>query len=147
MNNAFYSSPIDSPLRSSNVHRLHRMHRRSFAVTSISIGVVFGTLMVIAAIAGTWISYGNATTHTGCTINSKDSYASLHSDERRTTYRVYTDNCGVFEVEDRLFLGNFNSADIYGSLKESGTYDLSTRGYRASFLSMFPVIVEATPAR
>lgn len=45
MNNDFYSSPIGSPLRSSNVHRLHRMHRRSFAVTSISIGVVFGVLM------------------------------------------------------------------------------------------------------
>ena len=97
MNNDFYSSPIgSSPLRSRNVHRLHRMHRRSFTVTSIGIGVVFGILMLIAAIAGAWISYGNATTHTGCTINSKDSYASHHSEERRTTYRVYTDNCGVF---------------------------------------------------
>ena len=143
MNNDFYS-PIDSPLRSSNVHRLHRMHRRSFAFTSVGIGVVFGTILLITAVVGTWISYGNATTHTGCTINSKDSYASHHSDKRHTTYRVYTDNCGVFEVEDRLFLGNFNSADIYGSLKEGGTYDLSTRGYRVPFLSMFPVIVEAT---
>lgn len=60
--------------------------------------------------------------------------------------RVYTENCGTFTVKDNPFLLRFNSADVYGAIQEGETYDFNTVGIRLPIASMFPNVLEATPA-
>ncbi|MFE6966904.1 hypothetical protein ACFVAJ_17470 [Agromyces sp. NPDC057679] len=91
---------------------------------------------------------------TGCATSPDGGLVCVVDDKDRTTdsegasvYRVYTsgdDGCGVFNIEDALFLGKLNSADLYGSLEVGKTYSLTTYGYRNGFFSMFPNITEAT---
>ncbi len=62
-------------------------------------------------------------------------------------YRVHTENCGTFSIEDSLLDSRYDSADMYGSIHDGETYDFSTRGKRVGFFSMFPNIISATPSK
>lgn len=107
--------------------------------------VVIATLIAVSVVASTALSYSNHTTHTGCVVDSKENFSVSDGDgAAHTVYRVYTENCGVFEVQDLLFIGNIRTADLYGSIKEGATYDFETRGYRVPLLSTFPVIVKVS---
>ncbi len=55
-------------------------------------------------------------------------------------YLVYTDK-GTFKLEDDIFRGNWESSDVYGSLKTDSTYTFTTSGYRFGFFSMYPNII------
>lgn len=79
--------------------------------------------------------------HEACLIEDKESVNSGDSH----TYRVYT-SCGNFVVEDEMWAGNFHASDTYRELKEGETYDLTTRGWRVPFSSMFPNIYESKEA-
>lgn len=80
------------------------------------------------------------------TISDKES---VHSSENGTMRYVYTEN-GTYKCDDSMIDGKWNSADVYGRLKEGHTYEVKTRGIRIPFMSMFPNIVEVrgdvTPA-
>ena len=65
--------------------------------------------------------------------SSKDSFNSY--------YLIYTDH-GTLKLEDDLFRGNFNSSDVYGSLKTDSTYTFQVSGYRIGFISAYPNIIE-----
>lgn len=85
---------------------------------------------------------------TGCsTMNQKDQTCTVESKDRSTSdgvsvYRVYTEQCGVLGIEDALFQGNFNSADVYSKIEEGKTYQFKTAGWRNGPLSLFPNIIE-----
>ena len=64
--------------------------------------------------------------------------------EGKSNMRVYTEQCGVLNVEDSLLDLQFNSADVFSSIKVGETYDFKTRGFRIPLLSMFPNIVSVT---
>lgn len=74
-----------------------------------------------------------------CKVTGKD-----HSYDHKgsSIYRVYS-SCGVFNVEDAPFVGQFNSADTYGSIQIGHTYRFTTYGYRNGFFSVFPNITKA----
>lgn len=74
-----------------------------------------------------------------CHVDSKDHTVNSSGDG---IYRVYSD-CGVFNVEDAFFLGKFNSADIYASIRPGHDYLFTTYGFRNGFFSWFPNITEA----
>ena len=78
-----------------------------------------------------------------CTVDEKDHSINKDGDG---VYRVYTD-CGVFNVEDAPFLGQFNSADTYARIKVGKTYEFVTYGYRNGLMSMFPNITKATEVK
>lgn len=82
--------------------------------------------------------------HKTCTVSDKDrtTNSSGNSDAR-----VYTEQCGTLHVADSIFSWTFSSSDTYASLDKGKTYDVTTRGYRVPFLSMFPNVVEAEEAR
>ncbi len=104
-------------------------------------------LAILGVIVGNVLYFSSRHTVEGCAVDSKDRGTTFTSDDdgnvtSSTNYRVYTD-CGTFVVEDNFFLGKFNSADTYGSLKEDHTYDLEVIGWRNGFFSWFPNILSA----
>lgn len=106
------------------------------------------TALFIAAVVlvcGGGIGYtvaanAHETTHTSCVVESKDRTKS--SDSGSSEMRVYT-SCGTFAVGDVWLRGHFDSADLYGSISEGKSYDLTTIGWRVPILSKFPTIIEA----
>lgn len=72
-----------------------------------------------------------------CTVVDKDRTRT----ENGSDMRIYTENCGVLQVSDTLFGGQFNSSDVYSQIKPQHTYKFTTAGWRVSFLSMFPNII------
>ena len=52
---------------------------------------------------------------------------------------LYLVNCGgtTYKVEELLFKGKFNSADIYGNLEIGKKYKITTTGYRLGYFSEY----------
>lgn len=89
---------------------------------------------VLIAIFLTIIQYSSASTYDSCTVTDKD---------RVSDMRIYS-SCGVFQVQDMMFNLEFSSSDLFGSIEEGKTYNFDTTGKRVPFLSMFPVIRNAS---
>lgn len=108
------------------------------------VGLIF--VLVIVGIASAVVFNFIALTHhtvQTCTVSDK----SMGFDkDGHGLYRVYTADCGVFEVEDAWYLGNYNSADLYASLQRGHEYVIDSTGFRNGFFSTFPTIVKVTPA-
>lgn len=80
---------------------------------------------------------------TGCTVTDKAAIGRSDSDGNNTTdYRVYS-SCGTFGVQDDPFIGQWNSADTYGSIVVGQTYDFEAYGWRNGLMSQFPNIKKA----
>ena len=122
---------------------LHERHKRRFRLTSIAVGVV---IMLALAVGAFTIGSGTFVTsqETGCVVEDKDRTTDRDGNSQM---RIYTENCGVLSVKDNIFIGQVDSANIYGSIKPGETYDFTTKGYRIPLLSMFPNITEVTPSK
>ena len=63
-------------------------------------------------------------------------------------YLVYTkdqqNDVQVLMVEDNIFVGHWNSSDLYGSIEIGKTYDFTVTGMRSNFLSWYPNIHSLT---
>lgn len=85
---------------------------------------------------------------TSCTVTDKQAIGRTDEDGRNTTdYRVFT-SCGTFAVQDDPFIGQWNSADTFGSIQVDKTYDFEAYGWRNGFFSTFPNIktaIEVSP--
>lgn len=82
-------------------------------------------------------------TQQNCVVTEK----SIAVSDGQSQYRVHTENCGTFSIEDSLIDVRFDTADLYGTITEGETYDFTARGKRIGFLSMFPNIIEATASK
>lgn len=80
---------------------------------------------------------------TGCVVNDKQAIGRSGEDGNTTDYRVFTENCGTFGVQDDPLIGQWNSGDTYGSIKVGETYDFEAYGWRNGFFSTFPNIKTA----
>lgn len=62
-------------------------------------------------------------------------------------YLIYTkDSDGtilVMEIEDNIFVGQFNSSDIYAEIETGKTYTFDVGGSRVPFFSWYPNIYSA----
>lgn len=96
-------------------------------------------LVAVLAVFSFAASYMNTQVYSNCTVTDKDRG---FANKDRSNMRVYT-TCGTFEAEDLIFAGQFNSADIYGSMTTGDTFDITASGFRIPILSMFPIIHEA----
>ncbi len=102
-------------------------------------GIILAAALSLAACAP---KYGDSTDEpsTGCTVTDKQAIA---KSDGGTNYRVFS-SCGVFGVQDDLFLGQWNSADTFNSIEVGKTYDFEAYGWRNGFFSTFPNILHAT---
>lgn len=80
---------------------------------------------------------------TDCTVTDKQAIGRTDEDGRNTTdYRVFS-SCGTFAVQDDPFIGQWNSADTFGSIQVDKTYNFEAYGWRNGLFSTFPNIKNA----
>lgn len=101
-----------------------------------------GGIMILFVIGFIGLSFLSAlhTEEMTCTVEEKDRTSNNGSSDAR----LYTEDCGVLRVGDSLFSWTWSSADTYASIEEGKRYEVTTRGYRIPFFSMFPNVVEVT---
>lgn len=107
------------------------------------LGCVLVVGLVVAGIAGGVWAVTVEHTETGCTVTDKDRAG---NNSGQSDMRVYTEECGTFTVSDSIVKGRWNSADTYARIEQGERYTFRTAGIRVPVLSMFPNILEATPA-
>lgn len=105
--------------------------------------ILIPTLMVLGAAGGIgWAAaWTNTTNVVTCTVNDKDRTTDT---DGNSNARIYTDDCGVFQVADDLSHANFTSADTYSQIKPGGTYKFTTLGWRLPIASIFPNIIKVS---
>jgi hypothetical protein len=114
---------------------------RRFRINPFIFVGIFAVVALVIAGLGSYAYAQTEATYTNCVVTKTD--RTTNSDNQSQA-RVYTENCGTFEVSDNLFKGQFNSADTFGALVPGETYDFETIGFRNGFLSIFPNILEAS---
>ena len=105
------------------------------------IKVIIGIILVVGLFVPGVVALTSLRVETSCTVTDKDRVTGT---EGKSNMRVYTEQCGVLNVEDSLLDLQFNSADVFSSIKVGETYDFKTRGLRIPLMSMFPNIVSVT---
>lgn len=106
-------------------------------ILKISILVI---IMVTGLVVLTGCEYENTNT-VNTTAEKKDEIILVKDKwvkrvDDRDLYLVGTEN-EVFKVEDNLFIGKFNSADIYNKIEIGKKYKITTTGARSSFMSWY----------
>lgn len=103
------------------------------------ITVIFVSLLIaVGALAYPVATLGSKEQRT-CTVSEKDR---TRDSDGNSNVRIYTEDCGVLSLQDSLIGLSFDTADKYNSIKPDQTYRFTTYGWRVTFLSMFPNIVE-----
>lgn len=103
-------------------------------------------LVVIAVIAIPVISFSNDHAYT-VTITDKERVTTQVAEgQTDSKYLIYgEDENGktyVFEDTDTLFRWKFNSADVFGALKEGETYELTVIGFRVHIFNWYENIID-----
>lgn len=100
-------------------------------------------------IVGIIIILGGAIGIPCCAYAKSESTAIGHIKEKTAVsvkngykYLVFTDN-EVFEVNDTIVFGRWNSSDLYNSLEKDATYKFTCAGWRVPFLSWYRNILKA----
>lgn len=136
------SYPYRQPSRTAPSRRMN-----AFGSAPLGFKIIFGvTILMFAAmiiIPLTSGGYFTVSSQTNCVVTEKSTAVS----DGESQYRVHTENCGTFVIEDSLIDGRFNTADMYGAIHSGETYDFTARGKRLEYLSLFPNIIEATPSK
>lgn len=109
------------------------------------IGSVIAFVVIGFVVAGVFaLAKSYNAEHTDiCTVSSKESVTKVVDGNSQNEKRVYTEECGVFTVDDSIVKGQWRSADTYGKLKEGHKYAITYNGWRNGFLSSFPNIIKA----
>lgn len=109
--------------------------------------IFIGLVIVIFIMGGLGVSCVGKTqenTYTNCKVTDKDR---TKNSDGNSDMRIYTDNCGVLEVSDNIFKGQWDSSDIYAGIEVGKTYNFTATGWRVPVLSMFPGIVEVNEVK
>lgn len=88
------------------------------------------------------------------TITDKD----IKNKSKDSKYLIWADKvkpcdyCGepkstVYEITDSLFMGRWDSSDLYGSIEVGKTYEIRIAGQRWPFFSMYQNIYEVKEVR
>lgn len=122
---------------------INRMRRAASGANHLTIVAVIIAVLLAVVIAPYVVWNFTPFNAHGCVVNDKDRSYVMQNKSHHTDYKIYTDNCGVFTVNDNLLSLQFNAADEYNNIKVGETYDFSGRGFRAPIISMFPNIEKA----
>ena len=98
--------------------------------------ILYGLMIfaILASIFGViFISYTNSQSQI---ITIQDKYV------KEGIYYIADTNGNTYIVEDLIFLGKWNSSDLYNGMKVGCTYQVKTCGLRIRFLSNYPNINE-----
>jgi len=105
----------------------------------------FVALVMVGSIGfGIFQAASTNTVAENCIVADKS--ITFNTQTNKSDMRIYTENCGTFQVGDNPLKGVWNSADLYGAISKGETYDFQTTGVRVGLVSAFPTIYQATPA-
>lgn len=123
------------------MNKRSKSNQRGYIDFNVLIGGIVALLVIGGIIVGNVVVWNwvHTTGTQVCKITNKESVTK----DKTNQYRVYTDNCGVFQVSDEAWLGKFNSADTYSKIQPGTSYTLHTVGWRNGLFSQFPNIIQA----
>jgi hypothetical protein len=101
-------------------------------------------LLVGAVVAATVGGYFDRTTRT-TVVTGKERVC--ESGNSSCKYLVYTES-GTYRLQDSIFIGRFDTSDVYGQIDEDTCYEITSYGWRVPFFSTYPNIedIEERPA-
>lgn len=117
-----------------------RKRRRRQSLT-LKVAVALAVILLLTLLVPLFAGY-HQTKQQDCTINGKDRTSSMTSNGA-SNVRIYTDDCGVFTIQDSLVHTRWNSADLYGQIKVGQRYHVAYYGWRIPFFSAFPNLLSA----
>ncbi len=120
----------------------HQRHRRNHR-TPLALVAGVAVLMIVLAVVIAVAQNSTKATQT-CTVAGKFATTDGGKPPQRI-YQVETEQCGVVRVQDNALQGVWNSADLYASLREGKTYEITTVGWRIPWLSQFPTVTKVSP--
>lgn len=100
------------------------------AIAIIGIIFILGIILI-----DPYFTYGN---EQNIEITVKDKYIKRYNKE--DIYLVVDNNGNTYKITDLLFLGKFNSTDLYNKLNIGSTYKIKTSGFRMQFFNEYPNI-------
>jgi hypothetical protein len=112
-------------------------HRRTGS--SSAVPLLIAIAIIVAVTFGCQAYSGSRERITSATVNSKERVCDSNGNGnggQDCYYLVFTDK-GTFKVTDSLFLGRFNSSDIYGQFRPDHVYNFDVIGWRVPFFSTY----------
>ena len=99
--------------------------------------IILIVIIIVSAYIGFKIKYSNNYEET-CQL--KEKWVKSTGDNGQK----YLVSCGdnVYQITDLLFIGKFNSSDIYAKLEVGKTYKIKTTGYRIGLFNLYKNINE-----
>lgn len=79
-----------------------------------------------------------------CTVTEKET---VWLAEGHPHYRIHTDTCGMYVIENSITWMRFDSVKIYDGIVPNTRYEISSGGYRVPSLNMYPNILKLTPVK
>ncbi len=98
--------------------------------TILIILIILGPLLYATGLY--FIQYSNEET---IEITVKDKYIKRKSND--DIYMVVSENDDTYKIIDMIFIGKFNSTDLYNQLEVGKTYKITVTGIRNNFLSEY----------
>lgn len=90
---------------------------------------------------GYTVGYYSSSETVEITVTDKERITTGSGESMSSKYLIFTED-EVFENEDALFLGKWNSSDVQGQLKIGETYTVRVIGWRLPLFSTYRNIVE-----
>ena len=110
--------------------RIKQICRKINISNVVSILIIF--FMLVFIFLSLFFNYLNPKSYT---IEIKDKF--IKNDRKSAKYLVVDTNNTTYEISDLLFIGKFNSTDIYNSIDIGKSYKIYTTGFRIHVFSLY----------
>lgn len=108
------------------------------------IASILVSILVIGSIIGVCCipDHIELTTQDDIEITIKDKERVMNPNDSGSKYLIWSEEGEVFENTDELFLGKFNSSDLYGQLEIGNKYQCHVTGWRNAYMSWYRNLIE-----
>lgn len=110
--------------------KIKQICRKINILNIVSILIIF--FMLVFIFLSLFFNYLNPKSYT---IEIKDKF--IKNDRKSAKYLVVDTNNTTYEISDLLFIGKFNSTDIYNSIDIGKSYKIYTTGFRIHVFSLY----------
>lgn len=102
--------------------------------------ILFSTLIVLGVLIHT-IAYYSSIKTIDITVVDKERIMVKNGDQMKSKYLIFTEE-EVFQNQDDVLLGKWNSSDIQGKLRIGNSYKVKVIGWRVPFFSTYRNIIK-----
>jgi hypothetical protein len=106
---------------------------------------IFILILIIVFLLSNLINYIYNGFEITITIKDKYIYTTYSRYSSSPNYVIVDTNNNIYNIDDVWFIGDFNDAEDYNSIKIGQTYKVQGYGFRLNFLKLYPTIYKITP--